>query len=306
MTPSDLEVAHSELRERLFAAGHLIPTGVDGLYGKSEEYETVLQGVQAACSRLARPDAPRFASFPPMLPRTIFDKIQYLRNFPQLSGPVYSFRGDDAAHGELIRRLDAGERYEDLLTQTDVALTPACCYPLYPSLPHDLPDDGVIIEHQTYCFRHEPSVDPMRLQAFRMWENVRVADPDRVLAWREVWLGRLVELFDQLQLEARADVANDAFFGRVGRLMAMGQRANQLKIEFLVPVFGEDDPTACASVNYHRNHFGELYHLHMPDGSEAHSSCAGVGLDRCAVALFQRHGMSSAAWPSPVRAALWG
>ena len=53
----------------------------------------------------------------------------------------------------------------------------------------------------------------------------------------------------------------------------------------LVPVFGEEHPTACASFNYHQNHFGHLFVISTADGEEAHSSCVGFGLERCTVAL---------------------
>jgi len=104
----------------------------------------------------------------------------------------------------------------------------------------------------------------------------------------------------------RPDVANDAFFGRAGRLMSMSQREQQLKIEFLVPVFGDEHPTACASINYHQDHFGELFHIHTADGERAHSSCIGFGLERCTVAMFAAHGTDLDRWPARVRARLWG
>ncbi len=305
MADDALRAAFDELRGRLIEAGHLIPCGVDGVYGKSAEYERVWAGVGAAASRLAAPDGPVLCSFPPLLPRVTFDKVEYVRNFPHLSGPMFSFRGDDRAHAELIRRLDEGQPYADLLQQTDVAFTPACCYPVYSTLTKAVPPGGIVFEHHSYCFRHEPSPDPMRMQAFRMWENVRVATPDDVLDWRSTWLSRFAELFDRLGLDARTDIASDPFFGRAGRLMAQGQRAYQLKIEFLVPVFGESEPTACASVNYHLSHFGELFDIRTADGDAAHSACAAVGSDRCVVALFQRYGMETDTWPSSVRAVLW-
>jgi seryl-tRNA synthetase len=123
--------------------------------------------------------------------------------------------------------------------------------------------------------------------------------------WRSRWLERAPQLLCDLGLEVRSDVANDPFFGRAGRLMSASQRELQLKIELLVPVFGDEDPTACASINYHEDHFGELFGIRTPDGERAHSSCIGFGLERCTVALFAAHGMSISAWPAAVRQRLW-
>jgi seryl-tRNA synthetase len=305
MSPEDLLLAHADLRDQLFAAGLLIPTGVDGLYGRDADFERVIAGLDAAAFELGVADGPQTLSFPPMIPRQTFEAVDYLRNFPQLCGPVFSFVGDNKDHTELVRKLDAGEDYASSLEQSEVALTPACCYPIYPSLAGQLAPDAGIYSTMGYCFRHEPSVDPMRLQAFRMREHVRVSAPDVVVAWREGWIERACGLLDAIGLEYVSDIANDPFFGRAGRLMSHSQREQQLKIELLVPVFGVEHPTACVSANYHQNHFGELFGITTSDGAEAHSGCVGFGLERCAVALFAVHGTKIATWPSSVQARLW-
>lgn len=301
----DLATAHRAFRDRLVEHGLFIPTGADGLYGRSAEFEQVISGITEAVRRVAHDDAPVRLEFPPLITRTLFDQIGYLRNFPQLSGAVFSFSGNDRDHIDLIRRLDEGAPYADSLTQAEIALCPACCYPVYPTLRGTLAPGGGLYDVSQYCFRHEPSVDPMRLQSFRMIENIRVGAPDEVVEWRTRWLERAPQILADLGLEVSSDVANDPFFGRAGRLMSISQREMQLKIEFLVPVFGEDDPTACASSNYHQNHFGELFEIATADGGEAHSSCIGFGLERCAVAMFAAHGLDTGSWPAGIRNNLW-
>jgi len=302
----ELRAAHLDLRDRLVAAGRLVPTGVDGVYGRDADFERVVDAVSGAVSALGAGEGPTRIDFPPLIPRTTFEAIGYLRSFPQLSGVVHSFAGDDRSHAELIRRLDEGEPYASVLAPTDVTMTPACCYPLYPTLPDSIGGDGAALETCGYCFRHEPSVDPMRLQAFRQHEHVRVGTADQVEAWRELWLRRAPELLGDLGLEHHSEYGNDAFFGRGGRLMSMSQRELELKTEFLVPVFGAEHATACASVNYHQDRFGQLFGVRTPDGAAAHSACVGFGLERCAIALFAAHGIEVAAWPVAVRTRLWG
>ena len=305
MSPDELRDAHVAMRDRLVAAGLFVPSGVDGLYGRSADFERVIAGLKEAVGRLGAVDGAVELEFPPLIPRTTFDRIGYLRNFPQLSGPVFSFQGGEKEFGELLRTLDEGQDYAGQLSQTDVALTPACCYPVYPSQGGQVLEQPKIFQTSQYCFRHEPSPDPMRLQAFRMIENIRIGTPDQVLDWRETWLERAPTLLADLGLDVRSDVANDPFFGRAGRLLSMSQREQQLKIEFLIPVFGEEHPTACASVNYHQEHFGELFDIHTGDGELAHSSCVGFGLERCTVALFATHGTEIDSWPAAVRERLW-
>ena len=63
-------------------------------------------------------------------------------------------------------------------------------------------------------------------------------------------------------------------------------------------------PTAIGSSNYHEDHFGHSFGLHLADGTPAHSACIGFGLDRTTLALFATHGMDVSDWPGEVRSAL--
>lgn len=306
MTSTTLSERHLAMRDRLFEAGLFVPSGVDGVYGRSAEFEHVVAGLKRAVHAFAAEDGAENYEFPPIIPRATFDRIGYLRNFPQLAGPVFSFHGGEREFQALLGALDESQPYAEHLSQTDVVLVPACCYPVYPMLSGNLGADSRVVQTSQYCFRHEPSVDPMRLQSFRQMENVTLGTPEQVLAWRSRWLERAPQLLSDLGLDVRSDVANDPFFGRAGRLMSVSQRELELKIELLIPVFGEDDPTACASINYHQEHFGELFEIRTPDGELAQSSCIGFGLERCTVALFAAHGTSIDHWPAAVRERLWG
>jgi seryl-tRNA synthetase len=292
------------LRHDMVEAGLLVPSGVDGLYGRDRRFESTLHAVDRLGREAGLVDNPRELSFPPFIPRPTFDRIAYLRNFPQLSGLVSSFLGDSRDHLGLLAALDADAPYDDALELTDLCLTPACCYPIYPSLAGTLGPDGEMITVVGHCFRHEPSPDPMRMQSFRMREHVRLGEPEVVEEWRDKWVDRARDFFSRLEIPMSVDVASDAFFGRTGRLLARSQRELELKLEFVVPVYGEDHATACASVNLHREHFGELFGIKTPDGNVAHSSCFGFGLERVTVALFAFHGLDSDAWPSSVREVL--
>ena len=115
---------------------------------------------------------------------------------------------------------------------------------------------------------------------------------------------RAQDLAGQLGLPYRLDQASDAFFGRGGKLMAMSQIEQALKFELLVPVRSADDPTACMSFNYHRDHFGSAWNLRNATGQVMHTCCVAFGMDRLALALFATHGLEVARWPAAVRAAL--
>ena len=108
----------------------------------------------------------------------------------------------------------------------------------------------------------------------------------------------------QLGLPARIDHASDPFFGRGGKLMAVSQVEQQLKFELLVPVRSAEEPTACMSFNYHRDHFGTTWNLRTAAGETAHTGCVAFGIDRLALALFATHGLDLPRWPAAVRKAL--
>ena len=99
-------------------------------------------------------------------------------------------------------------------------------------------------------------------------------------------------------------MASDQFFGRGGKLLAVSQRDQRLKLEIVTPVGSDERPTAMISLNYHQDHFGHLFHIGTADGEVAHTACVGFGLERIALALYRRHGFTRTAWPLAVRAAL--
>lgn len=291
----------------LLGEGLLIESGVDGLYGRNGVFEDVVQQVEALARRAAAGDGAMVMRFPPGMSRAAFERSGYLRNFPHLAGVVRCFCGDEPAHRALMRSCDTGEDWGAALDGTDVVLAPAACYPVYPALARRgaVPDGGWLVDVSGYCFRHEPSREVTRMQWFRMQEFVHVGTEAQVLAFRQRWMERAQAIARTLGLPHELEVANDPFFGRAGRLQADGQREKELKFELVIPVNPGAPPTACGSFNYHGEHFGRTWGLRLADGSPAHTSCVGFGLERLTVALFRHHGARPEAWPDGPRRALW-
>jgi len=262
--------------DELVAHKLIVPVGVPGAFGRGPVFENVLARFDAAISRVGKGDGAERFLFPPILDRKVLEKSEFLDSFPQLAGSVFSFTGGDAQHGELRERLRDGQPWGDLQSMTGVVLSPAACYPVYPSLAGTLPDGGRTIDMQNWVFRHEPSPEPTRMQAFRVREHVR----------------------------ARSVVASDPFFGRGGRMLAASQREQALKFEVVVPILSEEAPTAICSFNYHHEHFGKIFGIKTTDGAVAQTACLGFGMERVVMALFRTHGFVPAEWPLPVLEAL--
>lgn len=299
--------AQTELLEALITSGHILPTGVPGIVGWGEEFECIRQAVGALIDREGVVDRPEYMRFPPALPRHVLEDNGYFESFPHLAGTIFIFDGSEADATALAEKTASGEDWSSYQQRSDMALAPAACYPVYPEIARrgPLPAGGVVVSlGAAWVFRHEPAADPSRLQFFHQHEIVRIGDPESVLSWREQWRDRAVELLRSLGLDANAEIANDPFFGRKGRLLATAQRAHELKFEVTVPV-GGDSPTAVASFNYHRTHFAESHGLLMADGRLAHTGCLGFGEERIVIALLFTHGVLVAAWPADVRQVLW-
>jgi seryl-tRNA synthetase len=303
-TASTAGFARGAFRDELLKQGLLISTGTPGVYGRSGEFEDTVERVDRCVAAAGAQDGADVMRFPPILSRTDFERSGYLKSFPHLAGTIHAFVDDERAHRSLLQLVEAGGDWSAPFPATGVVLTPAACYPVYPQLSGTLPAEGRLVDVMSYCFRHEPSDDPGRMQMFRMHEHVRAADPETVIAWRDAWLERATELVERLGLDARTEVACDPFFGRGGKLIAESQRGLRLKLEIVVPIASDDCPTAIISCNYHQDHFGRLFGISTADMAVAHTSCVGFGLERIALALYRRHGLNRSQWSLSAREAL--
>jgi len=270
--------------ERLIEAGLLIPSGVLGLYGRSEAFEAIAESLNRMVKRLGEDHHAETLRFPPAIGQHDFETSEYLKSFPQLAGTIHSFCGDDRGHRRLLARLEDKEDWTDQQQPTGVVLTPAACYPVYPVIARrgPLPPEGKIINVMSYCYRHEPSLEPTRMQLFRQHEFVCIGSPEQIIAFREMWMGR-----GQAAVQA------------LGLPM-------ELKFELLIPVNDGLGPTACMSFNYHMDHFGALWDIRTADGGTAHTGCVGFGIERLTLALLKHHGLDPARWPQSVRDTLGG
>jgi seryl-tRNA synthetase len=285
----------------------LIETGVPGVYGRGGDFEDVRERVAALVTRAAAAEGPEQLRFPPILPRRDLELVGYLKSFPHLAGSIFAFNGTESQAHDQYERASRHEDWSEFQGMTDLVLTPAACYPVYPAIAARgrLAPGGVMIDAGgAYVFRREPSGDPARLQMFHQRELVRIGEPETVRAWRDAWRERALELLGGLGLEVKLDLASDPFFGRSGRMLTASQREQQLKFEVLTQIAGPE-PTAVASFNYHQDHFASAYGIELADGEGAHTACLGFGLERITIALFRTHGFDIQTWPAEVGNRLW-
>jgi len=276
--------------------------GSPGVYGRTALYEDVVERLAALITRHREPDTEAMR-FPPVMNRAQLERSGYLKSFPNLLGCVCGLHGTESEIHAAVSRFDAGGDWTASLSPADLVLSPAACYPVYPIAASrgPVPAGGWRFDVAADCFRREPSRHLDRLQSFRMREYVCIGGPDHVSAFRERWMVRAQEIACDLELTYTVDYASDPFFGRVGQMKAVSQMQQSLKFELLVPLRSEEQPTACMSFNYHRDHFGSAWGIRDAAGEPAHTACVAFGMDRLAVAMFHTHGRDVAKWPSAVR-----
>jgi seryl-tRNA synthetase len=295
-----VETRTEGLAETLFR-----PSGVEGLHARTALFERVVEGLQSLITR-HRETGVEVLRFPPVMSRRNLEKSGYLHSFPHLLGAVSCLHGDEAQIRAAVDRPAKDGGWTASLAATDLVLAPAACYPIYPLAAERgaLPKNGATFDVACDCFRHEPSRNLDRMQSFRMREYVFIGAPEQVVEFRARWIERAQGIAQQLGLSYRLAGASDPFFGRVGKIMAVSQMEQALKLELLIPVRSAEDPTACMSFNCHRDHFGATWGLRTADGAVAHTGCVAFGIDRLALALFVQHGRESSKWPRSVREAL--
>jgi seryl-tRNA synthetase len=283
----------------------LLPTGIDGVYARTAIFEQVVDGLGTLISRYREPET-EVLRFPPVMSRRQVEKSGYLKSFPHFLGCVSCLGGTETDVHAAVARSESDADWTAALSAADLVLSPAACYPVYPLVASrgDVPANGLTFDVACDCFRREPSKMLDRLQSFRMREYVRIGTPEQVDEFRRAWMSRAQGIASQLGLPWRIDTASDPFFGRGGKLMAMSQVEQSLKFELLVPIRSTDEPTACMSFNYHRDHFGTAWNLRTERGEVAHTGCVAFGIDRLTLALFATHGIDLALWPVAARRAL--
>jgi seryl-tRNA synthetase len=279
--------------------------GAEGVYARTSLYEDVLDSLSALITR-HREDGTEVLRFPPVMSRRDLERHGYLKSFPNLIGCACALHGTESEIRAAAERPARSGGWTSALEATELVLSPAACYPVYPIVAArgPVPDGGLVFDVACDCFRREPSPDLDRLQSFRMREYVCIGAPREIAEFRERWIARASGIAEELGLPYRVEQASDPFFGRVGQMKAIAQIQQALKFELLVPLHSEEKPTACMSFNAHRDHFGTTWAINDANGAPAHTGCVAFGMDRLTLALFWTHGLDTNTWPGRTRDAL--
>ncbi|APE25583.1 MULTISPECIES: hypothetical protein [Streptomyces] len=241
----------------------------------------LLRGLDELLTGLAaRLSAPEVLG-PPLLSVEGLARLDFFRNFPHLGVSAGRFAPD------ALDALAAGETpAERQLTPTGHLLPSATCYGLLLSLEgRDVGEQGLRLSASGRCFRNETHYDGLRrLWGFHMREVLYLGTKQGAVEHLDQGAEFILEAAGRLGLDLTRAVADDPFYDKGGsraRLMAL----DPVKHEFCAP-----DGTAIASVNRHRNFFGERLDIRAGAEGPAYSACVAFGLERWVHAMILTHG----------------
>ncbi len=219
---------------------------------------------------------------PPLLPVARLAELDYYRNFPHQAMVTAPLRltGADGAYEPAEGGFDP-----EALEPAELALPPAACYGVYLHLSGQELDAPQCITVLGRCFRREERYEGLRrLLGFHMREIVAIGSREYAEEHLRRFTARIEDFAGRLDLPLRKEAATDPFYDRGGS-RALLQQLSPVKHEFLY------EDLAIASVNVHRNFFGERCAITLAEtGQPAFTSCVAFGLERWLSALTSRFG----------------
>ncbi|KJK55554.1 hypothetical protein [Saccharothrix sp. ST-888] len=233
-------------------------------------------------------------TMPPLLPAADLAKLDYYDNFPHqaiLAAPLDLAEREhspfDHASGTFGRQA---------LEPAALGLPSAACYGVY--LHHAgtrLAGDSLVTVVGR-CFRKETAYEDLRrLLGFHMREIVALGSREHAENHLRTFTEKIAAFAEALELPLRREAATDPFYDRGGARLLL-QQLSPVKHEFLY------EDLAIASVNVHRNFFGERCDISLAESGEpVFTSCVAFGLERWLSALTRRHG----SWQAASAAVAW-
>ncbi len=237
----------------------------------------------------------RSMTMPPLLPAADLAKLDYYDNFPHqaiLAAPL-----DLAERAAAPFDPAVGTFPRQALEPAALGLPSAACYGVYLHLAGSRLESDELVTVVGRCFRKETEYENLRrLLGFHMREIIAIGSREHVEEHLRRSTTRITAFAEALELPLRREAATDPFYDRGGARLLL-QQLSPVKHEFLY------EDLAVASVNVHRNFFGERCDIAFAEtGAPVFTSCVAFGLERWLSALTRRHGSWEAATAAVARA----
>ncbi len=270
---------------------HWDDSGQSFLAGKLAAYFSQLESALLA---LAQRNGCSPAYAPSTLPISVLEKLDYLHSFPHHA----SFACCLDKHHDNIAEFGKKPLLGDAINITQLApvrslLAPAACYAVYPTLKsQSAGSPPQLTTIQTRCFRSEEYYLPLERQwNFSMRELVCAGSAEQAQQFVDRLRNQIEQFCVALALPVRLENATDPFFNPEQNPKYIMQRVAPTKTEV---VHGEK--LAIASLNFHRQYFGETFGIRYGDDF-CFTACVAFGLERWIAALLHEHGSDIDHWP---------
>ena len=125
---TDLDRARAAFQRELLVEGLLVETEVPGLYGRSGVFEDIVDGIDRVVIAAGPGDAATRLRFPPVFPRSSFERTDYIASFPNLTGAINTFAGSNRDHARLLADRAEGQSWDRHLEPTETMLVSAACH----------------------------------------------------------------------------------------------------------------------------------------------------------------------------------
>lgn len=225
--------------------------------------------------------------YPPLVEIEALDSIDYFKNFPHLALTASGLNAEAIGAGKGASGLCCVE--PESLESSRFALPSAACYSIYFALDGTELSEARYVTTAANCFRREEAYEGLRrLLGFYMREIVCIGDRGAVLAHLGNFKTLIGETLGSIGLPFEIEPSSDPFY-EAGGSRAIMQKVFPVKEEVVY-----DGSLAIASVNFHRNFFGERCNIRTADGEYAYSGCVAFGVERWIAALTEHFGESAA------------
>jgi hypothetical protein len=220
---------------------------------------------------------------PPVYPVSDLQKFDVYTNFPHLAlvaAPLDLTDGPPKPADQRFAQADLGE--------ARLGLPHATCFGAYLFYEDTELGQDTLITLVNRCFRNEDHYVPLRrLASFQMREIVALGSFEHTQQVLADFTERITAFGAALGLDLNRVAASDPFFENDGA-RALMSKLSPVKHEFQA---GE---LAIASVNTHRNFFGERCRIRVADTSGyAFTSCVAFGLERWLAVVLDAHGSAT-------------
>jgi seryl-tRNA synthetase len=221
--------------------------------------------------------------FPPLIRARDLSRFDYFLNFPHLAVVASRIRSEVLAE-RYAKGGDVDAIPPDDLSAGRYVLPSAACYNVYLHFEGAVLDAPCYITTVATCFRNENAYDELqRLWSFSMREIVCLGPAEAVKEHLRSFKERISSFAAEIGLSLGTQFATDPFYQPQSSTARM-QKLFPQKEEF---VYGGE--LAIASLNFHRNFFGERCNICMTDGAPVFSGCVAFGLERWFHALLDRY-----------------